>query len=60
MRKLSKIQSKTKNLGKNYAFSTKKWGILSIIVMTEATLLFHCGSLPFLAFLPVGFLGQWR
>lgn len=37
------MQPKTKSLGKNCAFSTKKRGILSIIVMTEATLLFHRG-----------------
>jgi hypothetical protein len=50
------MQPKTKSLGKKYAFSTKKRGMLSIIVMTEATLLFHCGSLPFLAFSPCGLL----
>lgn len=50
------MQLKTKSLGKKYAFSTKKRGMLSIIVMTEATLLFHCGSLPFLAFSPCGLL----
>ena len=32
------MQPKTKSLGKNSAFSTKKRGMLSIIVMTEATL----------------------
>ena len=37
------MQPKTKSLGKNCAFSTHKRGILSIIVMTEATLLFHRG-----------------
>ena len=37
------MQPKTKSLGKKYAFSTKKRGMLSIIVMTEATLLFHRG-----------------
>ena len=41
--KISKILPKTKSLGKNCAFSTKKRGMLSIIVMTEATLLFHRG-----------------
>ena len=53
------MQPITKSLGKKYAFSTKKRGMLSVIVMTEATLLFLCCRLPFLAFSLYGLLFSW-
>jgi len=47
-KKKSKMPPETKSLGNKCAFFTQKRGMLSIIVMTEAT--FFCGRLPFLPF----------